>query len=450
MGTPTSNKAVERAAGHPKSGDVVAGKYRIDGLLGEGGMGVVLAARHVRTGKAVALKWLPADHDRETRRRLLLEARVAGRIQHPNVVDVYDFGEHEGAVFLIMERLMGVPLSAAMRGPMTVHDGVRLLMPVLRGVGAAHAQGVIHRDLKPDNIFLCEDGHGQPTTVKVLDFGISKFFDDPNMSLTQTGVILGTPLYMAPEQLMGRKNLDGRCDIYALGAILYEMVEGVPAHDAASFAELSVKKLEHPPRPFAQPLPDAFRTVVLRALARRRSERFEGVDQLAQALEPFADVRFTDTDTDWSGLLAPSVPSELSAVARRRLLAETEVDTRRAWPAWLALALLAFAGAFGAVWWFHDPTEAGRGAESDVVVARDREPGVTTSSAEAMHAQTHAEVAATVEAPMVSEHIDGEAPTADVRPPVTKRVTMRRRRPTMRRNMHVEHRSGSLDLEDFD
>ncbi len=293
------------SAAMPSRGEIVAGKYRIEGQLGEGGMGVIYAATHLVTSKPVAIKWLPADKRSDERRaRLLVEAQAAGRVDHPNVVDVYDFGEHEGAVFLVMERLNGMPLTAALApGPMTMHDAIRLMMPILRGVAAAHAQGVIHRDLKPDNVFLCENQDGSASTVKVLDFGISKMAGPDSLSLTATGVVMGTPLYCSPEQMKGVKDVDGRADLYALGCLLYEMLEGEPPFIADSYAELAVVKLSERPRPFAQPVPRAVQEIVFKAFDVRRERRYPDVAAFGEALEPYSGgIRFRDTETDWSGV----------------------------------------------------------------------------------------------------------------------------------------------------
>lgn len=302
------------SAALPNAGAVVAGKYRIEGLLGRGAMGVVYAASHVVTGAPVALKWLSSEgRDTESRARLYREARAAGRVVHPNVVKVHDVGQHEDAVFLVMERLVGRSLGDAMeaREPLAPADAVRLLMPAFRAVAAAHAAGVIHRDLKPDNLFLAEDGAGH-TTLKVLDFGISKLEGGPpELALTQTGVVLGTPLYMAPEQLRGVKDLDGRCDQYALACILYELVEGIAPHEGDNYAELAASKLKSAPRPFGARVPPPFARAVLKALATSPKDRFEDLASFAGALEPITEgVRFSD-DADVSGLFPSASPEAM-------------------------------------------------------------------------------------------------------------------------------------------
>jgi serine/threonine-protein kinase len=277
----------------PAPGAVVKGKYRVEGLIGDGGMSTVLAARHVVTGKPVALKWLRARlaKDPEWMRRFLREARAAGRVHHPNVVDVYDIDEHGGVLFLVMERLKGRPLSAVLPPDAVVpwRQAVELLLPVMRGVQAAHRQGVLHRDLNPTNIFLCEDDTGAPLGPKVLDFGISKIVDAEatDSLLTETGVQLGTPAYMAPEQFAAPASVDHRVDVYALGVVLYRMLSGRLPHHAKSPVGLVHKivtedapSLEH----FAA-VPQELAAIVRRALARDRDARFRYVAELIVALE---------------------------------------------------------------------------------------------------------------------------------------------------------------------
>ena len=174
-------------------GDIVADKYRIERLLGEGGMGTVYAANNQLTGRSVALKWLRPDLSLNAQyvERLMREARVAGRLDHPNIVNVFDAGFHSGSAFLVMELLRGESFDSWLRrGPHPAGTCLALLMPALRGVAAAHAAGVIHRDLKPDNIFLCTDSGGFITQTKVLDFGIAKDINegmDKHRSLTSPG-----------------------------------------------------------------------------------------------------------------------------------------------------------------------------------------------------------------------------------------------------------------------
>jgi len=216
-------------------GEVVADKYRIEKLLGSGGMAEVYAAVNIRTDRRVALKWiLPAlAASPEVLARFRREALAAGRINHPNVVTIFDVVEHQGSACLVMELLAGETLADKMKrtGPMAFVEAVAIILPAMRGVAAAHAHGVIHRDLKPDNIFLCMDADGSIRDCKVLDFGVSKLTVADAATtgdITLSGNVVGTPEYMAPEQVRAGKHADHRIDIYSLGVVFYEMLAGRP------------------------------------------------------------------------------------------------------------------------------------------------------------------------------------------------------------------------------
>jgi serine/threonine protein kinase len=280
--------------GLPVVGTEIAGKYRVEGVLGQGGMGAVYVARNVMTGKRVAIKWLLPEHAASnTRERLLREAQIASSIDHPNVVDIYDVGEHQGGLFLVMEYLRGKPLSdlLAERGRMDPDELISTLVPAMRGVHAAHMAGVIHRDLKPENIILSEsDGQIVP---KVVDFGVSKMIGAssvPNASLTRTGALVGTPHYMALEQVDGSNDIDARTDVYAFGVLLYRALTGHYPFDGTSLGEVILKigtKDAVPMRMLRPDLPPALDSVVLRALSRDRGKRFQDLEELARSLMQF-------------------------------------------------------------------------------------------------------------------------------------------------------------------
>ena len=282
----------------PRAGDVVAGKYRIEDVIGEGGMGAVYAATHTLTGKRVALKWMLPElaADEGAVQRFIREAQAAGRIDHPNVVDVYDVGEHDGSTFLVMEYLQGETLTAAFnRGGLETRHIIQLLIPAMRGVAAAHKTGVVHRDLKPDNVFLCRSGDGSYREPKVLDFGISKVSAGDgqlNPRLTRTGAVMGTPYYMSPEQVRGSSDVDQRTDVYAFGVILYEALTGRVPFDANAYSALILEIATGTPkrlRELRPDLPKGLEDVVLKAMARDPADRYRDVDSLARALEPFAE-----------------------------------------------------------------------------------------------------------------------------------------------------------------
>ena len=280
--------------GLPAIGDEIAGKYRVESVLGQGGMGAVYAARNMLTGKRVAIKWLLPEHAASvTRDRLLREAQIASSIDHPNVVDIYDVGEHQGGLFLVMEYLRGRPLSEVLaeRGRLDPDELIALLVPAMRGVHAAHLAGVIHRDLKPENIILSEsDGQIVP---KVLDFGVSKTVGAsavPASSLTRTGALVGTPHYMALEQVDGSNAIDTRTDVYAFGVLLYRALTGHFPFDGSTLGEVILKigtKEAVPLRMLRPELPAGLDAVVLRALARDRHKRFKDLEEFARELMPF-------------------------------------------------------------------------------------------------------------------------------------------------------------------
>jgi serine/threonine-protein kinase len=276
-------------------GELVADRYVLEHTLGTGGMGEVFEARHAITGKKVALKWLRPElaKDDNVRRRLVREAKIAARVQHPNVVDIYDVGTHGGAVFLVMELLRGQTLRQwmAARGPAPAAELVAILVPVLRGLAAVHAADVVHRDLKPQNIFLCEAEDGTIREGKVLDFGIASDAKSITLNeLTAPGQIVGTPAYMAPEQLDGR-DVDARTDIYAMGVILYEGLTGRRPFDAKDLPSLVrgiILDPVPPVRSLRPEVPEALSEVVARAMARRPEQRYPDVASLLRALAPFA------------------------------------------------------------------------------------------------------------------------------------------------------------------
>jgi serine/threonine-protein kinase len=260
-------------------------------------MGVVYAARDLSLDRQVALKCLFPDRTTgEHIRRFKREARVAGAIDHPNVVRVRDAGEHAGGVFIVMELLEGESLRARLRrGTFGVTKAVDLLLPALWGIDAAHRLGIVHRDLKPENLMLCPSADGGLPEIKVLDFGLSKLVEPPLDSLrTQPGTLLGTPYYMAPEQAAGMNEIDARTDLYTLAVILYEMIAGRRPIESLTLAGLLVKLQRSEPTPLRALVPDvdpAFANAVMRALSPDRAQRPETVAAFARALEPFGTRR---------------------------------------------------------------------------------------------------------------------------------------------------------------
>ncbi|MBN8616150.1 MAG: protein kinase [Deltaproteobacteria bacterium] len=279
----------------PKVGTTIGEKYALEAVIGRGGMGAVYRAKNLLTGRRIALKWiLPTLNGAdEMRARLFREARAMGRIEHPNVCAVYDVGQDGDAVYLVMELLSGRPLRALMEdGRLEVREIAEILLGGMQGVSAAHAAGVVHRDLKPDNLFVCFDEDGRRGSTKVLDFGVSKILDlAESDGLTKSGMAVGTPHYMSPEQIIGSKDVDARSDVYGLGAILYQALAGRLPFEADNYSALVVQIATCSPEPLENHTTGEaakLAPIVHRAIARKPSERFADVAEMALALEPFA------------------------------------------------------------------------------------------------------------------------------------------------------------------
>jgi eukaryotic-like serine/threonine-protein kinase len=392
--TAMTDESVELSAG-----TLVAEKYRIDGVLGRGGMGVVYAAQHVVTGKHVAIKCLDARlANASASARFIREAQAACRIAHPNVVDVYDIGRYQHQHFMVMERLRGETLRSRIKGGALAPEQVLpLIERVLEAIAVAHENGVIHRDLKPDNIFICKG-----EVPKIVDFGISKLVQ-PEMdpSLTKTGMVVGTPAYMAPEQLEGRADIDHRCDIYALGLILYEALTGKHPYYAPTYNAIVVKVATERPEPISVLEPaisPALESVVMKAMAKKADDRFSSATEMLQALR--------------AG----------TPVAR-------EPVKRRSWRPALMLAAGALVGlaavVFTAGWWSEPQAQA---------VLQKPEPPVVQNAA--------------VEPP--SEPVNEPEPEPQPDPkPVKKRIKVKRKAPVVPPPTPEPPRSGSMSADEF-
>jgi eukaryotic-like serine/threonine-protein kinase len=283
---------------HLQAGQILAEKYRIVRLLGQGGMGAVYEGENTRIRRRVAIKTLhgSVSSRADVVQRFEREAQAAGRIGSDHIVEVLDMGDlPDGTRFMVMEFLEGVTLGERIvkRGRIPPRELVPILTQMLEGLSAAHAASIIHRDLKPANVFLLTQKGGQSDFVKILDFGVSKFsaLNAEEMSMTRTGAVVGTPYYMSPEQAKGARSLDARSDLYAVGVILYEAITGQVPFNAETFNELIFKiALESPPPPeqFVPNLDPAFSAIVRRAMARDVGERFQSADELKEALLAWA------------------------------------------------------------------------------------------------------------------------------------------------------------------
>jgi eukaryotic-like serine/threonine-protein kinase len=277
-------------------GEVVRGKYRIERVLGTGGMGCVAAACQLNLGRLVALKFmLPrAMASAEGRERFQREARVAVKLRSEHVAHVLDFGVLDnGAPFIVMEYLEGQDLQQALytRGSLPVAEAVGYVLQACEGLAEAHALGIVHRDLKPANLFVTRRPEGS-SLVKVLDFGVSKVPLLGREAITTSQHLIGSPLYVAPEQVVSPHLVDARGDVWALGVILFHLLTGRPPFLSDKVSELRLQILERPAPSLTdagRKLPPALAAAVGRCLEKRPRVRFSDVGELAAALAPFAD-----------------------------------------------------------------------------------------------------------------------------------------------------------------
>ncbi len=284
----------------PTSGQVIAGKFLVERLLGEGGMGSVFQCVHSWTGRRVAVKLLRRDlaARQDIVERFLLEARSATRVAHPAIVEVLDMGQDPAdpaQYFIAQEFLEGETLRDRLdrQGRLTIREALAILAPVLGAIEAAHRCGIVHRDIKPENIFLCRTAQGD--APKVIDFGISKWLDggDPlaQQQRTQIGEAIGTPSYMSPEQVRGDIALDTRTDLWSLGVVLYELLAGQPPFEAATFNLVMLRVMSEDPariETVVEGLPASLGDLVHAPLQRDREQRVASAAQWFDAMTAWA------------------------------------------------------------------------------------------------------------------------------------------------------------------
>jgi eukaryotic-like serine/threonine-protein kinase len=339
-----------------RPGQVVGGRYRIDDIIGAGAMGYVVSAWHLELDQAVALKVLNPDvfERSEALQRFRREVRAAARIKSEHVCRVMDVGTLETSEpFMVMELLHGNNLEEELhrRRVLPVEEAIRYMLETVEAVAEAHAAGIIHRDLKPANLFIARRAD-RSRLIKVLDFGISKSMADSqstDLSLTKTGVIIGSPLYMSPEQMRSTKDADVRSDIWSLGAILFQLVTSRPPYLGETIPELCSQLFtEDAPRPstvsLTRGLPPALDAVVARALARDPAQRYQSVWEFGEALLEFAPPqsrvhverarRVLSTDMDppasiFPGRTQPGAPTIIEASVSKVSPGRTGVPPRK-------------------------------------------------------------------------------------------------------------------------
>jgi serine/threonine-protein kinase len=269
------------------------GEYNVLSILGRGGMGTVYLAEHVTLDRKAAIKVLHPEHSSRARvaARFADEARAAARIKHPGIVEVYDFGHHvDGCAYLVMELLEGESLAKRLRrdGPMPEAPLVGVWRQAAEAVSAAHAAGVLHRDLKPDNLFLVRDpSRPWGISVKVLDFGVARLVGEETQRLTLTGTVVGTPTYMAPEQCKNSRHADASSEVYALGCIAFEMATGRPPFLGKGMAELMTAHIQEPPplHLIHGVLSPELCTVIARSLSKAKEGRPRTMPELIDAID---------------------------------------------------------------------------------------------------------------------------------------------------------------------
>ncbi len=341
----------------PYIGTTFDHRYKIEELLGEGGMGFVYRARHKVIGKKVAIKVLRADlaRDKEITERFQQEARAASSIGNPHIIDISDFGDlPDGSTYFVMEFLDGRSLANLIdsKVQLTIDRICHIAAQIADGLAGAHAGGIVHRDLKPDNIFLVSRGSDKDF-VKILDFGIAKVTGDASAKLTKAGAVFGTPHYMSPEQAAGAP-IDHRTDIYSLGVILYEMLSGQLPFNADNFMGILTQHMYKAPVPIRAlvPVPDrpavecppTLEAVILKCMSKKPEQRYQSMDELREDLEK---VRAGGIPGAVGEMMARSggfnVPADYFKHPSTALVPATPPAQHKAWPriVWVAGAVAA-------------------------------------------------------------------------------------------------------------
>jgi serine/threonine-protein kinase len=399
--------------GLPPAGSLLAEKYLVERVLGSGGMAVVLAARHVHLDQRVAIKLLLSHYakDQAIVSRFLREGQAAARIKSEHVVRVHDVGVLPEGPYMVLELLEGMDLGERVAaGKIPIQTAVDYVLQAGEAIAEAHSLGIVHRDLKPSNLFLARGSDGTDC-VKVLDFGISKVTPtgpESGMRLTATGGLLGTPAYMAPEQMRGLREIDARADIWGLGSVLYELCAGGPPFLGESMAQLAAAIFTDPAprlRNLRPDAPAALDAVIERCLQKRPEDRYANMLEMAHALAPLG-TRAAQASVERIARILSSRPGQSGNPMDRSSLAVTAVATTpqhgqgaRGWGVLAAVGVAIVASAVGAVVYVGTTRKAAQA------------PSPPTTAQEAVAAQLPAQPAQlTTESASLPVTVGGEAP----------------------------------------
>jgi serine/threonine-protein kinase len=362
----TVSSSIDEAASPVQCGDILEAKFRVERILGEGAMGIVVEATHLELEERVALKFL---HEEARARpdiasRFAREARAASKIKNDHVARVYDVGSHNGTPFIVMELLHGQDLEKmlAVSGPMDPTLAVEYVIQACEGLTAAHVQGIVHRDIKPGNLFVTE--HSGMRDLKVLDFGISKAgvkkntLEDVDLLTGDTTQIMGSPHYMSPEQIRSTRDVDSRADIWSLGVVLYELITGKPPFEGTEITALIAQVLHEPHRTVRSLLPDVptgLEEVIDHCLQKDPAKRYQSAAELAVALLAFAPKRSravaeramtmmqraTGQKVVFDSLPPPAVTSKMPVLAAQPSVSSPAPRARSVMP-WFAIVVIVF------------------------------------------------------------------------------------------------------------